>query len=197
MRYLKFVLWGMVAAAAATIAYIYIVDDKISKQSRQVTAVKLGDEFSLVRHDGKSITDKDLLGKPHALFFGFTNCPEVCPTTLHEMSTWLGELGEDANRINVYFMTVDPERDNVEILSDYLTAFDSRITGITGEKADVEKTLKSYKVFFRRVDLDDGDYSMDHSAMIYLLDAKGDFAGSISYGEDGQSAVAKLRKMLN
>ncbi len=197
MRYIKFVLWGMVVAAAATMTYMYIVDDKISKQSRQVTTVKLGDEFSLVRHDGKSITDKDLLGKPHALFFGFTNCPEVCPTTLHEMSTWLGELGEDANRINIYFMTVDPERDNVEILSDYLTAFDSRITGITGEKADVEKTLKSYKVFFRRVDLDDGDYSMDHSAMIYLLDAKGDFTGSISYGEDGQSAVAKLRKMLN
>ncbi|MCP4070352.1 MAG: SCO family protein [Hyphomicrobiales bacterium] len=197
MRYIKFVLWGMVAATAATMAYIYVVDDKISTQSRQVTAVKLGDEFSLVRHDGKSITDKDLLGKPHALFFGFTNCPEVCPTTLHEMSTWLGELGEDANQINIYFMTVDPERDNVETLSDYLTAFDSRITGITGEKADVEKTLKSYKVFFRRVDLDDGDYSMDHSAMIYLLDAKGDFAGSISYGEDGQSAVAKLRKMLN
>ncbi len=197
MRYIWFVLWGMVVAAAATMTYLYIFDGNVSKESSQVSIGKLGGEFSLVRHDGKKITDKDLLGKPHALFFGFTNCPEVCPTTLYEMSTWLGELGEEANRINAYFMTVDPERDNVEILSNYLSVFDSRITGITGEKADVEKTLKSYRVFFRRVDLDDGDYSMDHSAMIYLLDAKGEFTGSISYGADAQTAVAKLRKMLN
>jgi protein SCO1/2 len=192
MRIIRIILWVLVVVAAATMAYLYIFDDKIT----QVSGDRLGGEFSLVRQDGKPVTDKDLLGKPHAIFFGFTNCPEVCPTTLYEMSTWLSEMGEDAEGINVYFMTVDPERDTVEILADYLTSFDARITGITGNKKDLEQTLRSYHVYFKRVELEDGDYSMDHTATIYLLDAKGKFTGSISYGEDGKSAVAKLRKLL-
>jgi protein SCO1/2 len=192
MRIIRIILWVLVVAAAAAMAYLYIFDDKIT----QVSGDKLGGEFSLVRQDGKPVTDKDLLGKPHAMFFGFTNCPEVCPTTLYEMSTWLEELGEDANGINVYFMTVDPERDTAEILADYLTSFDARITGITGNRKELEQTLRSYRVYFKRVELEDGDYSMDHTATIYLLDANGKFTGSISYGEDGKSAVAKLRKLL-
>ena len=91
------------------------------------------------------------------------------------MSTWLSELGKDADGIGVYFMTVDPERDTVEKLAEYLTSFDTRITGITGKKSDVERTLRSYRVYFKRSELEDGDYSMDHTAIIYLLDAKGKF----------------------
>lgn len=196
MRTIRILLWVMVVATAATMAYLYIVDDKITQGSRQVTDDKLGGEFSLVRHDGDPISDKDLLGKPYAIFFGFTNCPEVCPTTLYEMSTWLTELGEDAEKVDIYFMTVDPDRDTVEILANYLSAFDDKITGITGKRPDVEKTLRSYRVFFKRVELEDDDYSMDHTASIYLLDAKGKFTGSISYGENSQSAIAKLRKLL-
>ncbi len=192
MRSIRIILWVLVVVAAAAMAYLYIYDNKAT----QVSGGKLGGEFNLVRQDGKPVTDKDLLGKPHAIFFGFTNCPEVCPTTLYEMSTWLDELGEDANDINVYFITVDPERDTVEMLAEYLTSFDARITGITGNKKDIEQTLRSYRVYFKRVELEDGDYSMDHTATIYLLDAKGEFTGSISYGEDGKSAVAKLRKLL-
>jgi len=192
MGIIRIILWVLVAAAAAAMAYLYFFGNK----STQLSGDKLGGEFNLVRQDGNPISDKDLLGKPHAIFFGFTNCPEVCPTTLYEMSTWLVELGEDAKGINVYFMTVDPERDTAEILGEYLTSFDAQITGITGKKEDIEKALRSYRVYFKRVELDDGDYTMDHTATVYLLDARGKFSGSISYGEDGKSAVAKLRKLL-
>jgi len=193
MRIIRILLWLMVVAAAATMAYLYLVGDK---GNRQASGEKLGGEFNLVRHDGNPITDKDLLGKPHAIFFGFTNCPEVCPTTLYEMSTWLSELGKDADGINVYFMSVDPDRDTKEVLADYLTSFDERIIGITGNRPQVEQTLKSYRVYFKRADLEDEDYNMDHTASVYLLDPKGKFTGSIAYGEDGKSAVAKLRKLL-
>ncbi|MCP4185847.1 MAG: SCO family protein [Hyphomicrobiales bacterium] len=196
MRIIKIVLWILVVVTTGATAYLYIVEDKVTQGSSQVSGDRMGGEFSLVRQDGKPVTDKDLLGKPHAMFFGFTNCPEVCPTTLYEISTWLSELGKDADGIDVYFMTVDPERDTVEVLADYLTSFDARIIGITGKKPDVEQTLRSYRVYFKRVELENGDYNMDHTAIIYLLDAEGKFAGSISYGEDGKSAIAKLRKLM-
>lgn len=181
-------------ALAVTMTYFYTSDGFNSSKN---DTIRLGGEFNLIRHDGKPISDKDLLGKPYAIFFGFTNCPEVCPTSLFEISTWLEELGEEGDRIGVYFMSVDPQRDTTELLSEYLTSFDPRIIGITGDSEEIRKTLRAFKVFSQRVELDDGDYTMDHTASIYLMDAEGKFVRTIAYGEDGVSAIAKMRKMLN
>ncbi|MCF6320964.1 MAG: SCO family protein [Rhizobiaceae bacterium] len=197
MRKLRFFLWGAVFFAAIGSLYLYSMTGTNQQPNTLLSGGKLGDEFTLMRHNGQPISDKDLLGKPHAIFFGFTSCPEVCPSTLYEITTWLDELGEDADRIGVYFITVDPERDTQEILAEYMESFDSRIIGITGDKAKVEQTLRSYKVHFERVELDDGDYTMDHTATIYLLNSEGTFVRSIAYGENSQTAVAKLKLMLN
>lgn len=197
MRIIRYILWGLVAVMVATFTYLQFSGQLNSSNSQNASGEKLGGEFQLVRHDGSAITDKDLLGKPHAVFFGFTNCPEVCPTTLFELTTWLAELGDDGDNLGVYFVTVDPTRDTPEFLSEYLTSFDPRITGITGSKDAVEATLRAFKIYYNRVPLEDGDYTMDHTASIYLINAKGDFVRTIAYGEDSKTAISKLRKMLN
>lgn len=194
MKRIRYILWAMVAVLAVGMTYLLVTDERNIEKPK---LAQLGGAFELTRHDGKSISDKDLLGKPHAIFFGFTSCPEVCPTSLFEISTWLEALGEDADKLGVYFMSVDPQRDTPKVLFEYLTAFDPRIVGITGDKKEMEETLRSYKVFFKRVKLDDGEYTMDHTASIYLMNAQGQFVRSIAYGEDSVPAVAKLRKMLN
>lgn len=196
MRTIRYFLWGLVALTALTMTYLFLTAGSGSQSNQQVAGRILGSEFTLTRHDGNPITNKDLLGKPHAMFFGFTNCPEVCPTALLKMGTWLDELGKDGERIGVYFVTVDPGRDTVTLMSEYLSSFDPRIIGITGKVSKVEEMLRSYKVYFNRVELEDGDYTMDHTATIYLLNSEGRFVRSIAYGENSQTAVAKLRLML-
>lgn len=196
MRKIRYILWALVVIAVGFMAYLLMTIDTNPRPNKLGAGEKLGGEFNLIQHNGKPITDKDLLGKPHIIFFGFTTCPEICPTTLHEISTWLDELGADADKLGVYFITVDPERDTKELLSEYLSFFDSRIIGITGEKNKVEEVLRSFKVYFNRVELEGGDYTMDHTAIVFRLNAKGEFVGSIDYEENSETAVAKLRMML-
>ena len=191
----RYILWGLILVAVTTMTYLYLANDRSSQVRIQNPVVKLGGKFSLIRHDGNAIRNQDMLGKPHAIFFGYTNCPDVCPSTLYEMSTWLELLKDDAERIGTYFITVDPARDTAELLSEYLSSFDARIIGITGDKTALEEALRSYKVYFKRVESEDDDYTMDHTALIYLLNAKGEFSGTISYGEEAQSAVEKLRRL--
>ncbi|MCU0790434.1 MAG: SCO family protein, partial [Nitratireductor sp.] len=158
--------------------------------------VKLGGPFELVRADGTPVTDKDIAGTPHAIFFGFTHCPEVCPTTLYEAAGWLQQLGPDAEKFRFYFITVDPERDTPEALKEYVASFDPRITGITGAPDKIAKVLADYRVYAKRVELEDGDYTMDHTATVYLIRGDGSFAGTISYNENPDIAIEKLRNLI-
>ena len=118
--------------------------------------------------------------KPSAMFFGFTHCPDVCPTTLMEMGGWIEALGADADKLRFVFVTVDPERDTPEVMNDYVTAFSDRIVGVTGEPEEVHAMVKDYKIFSRKVPLEGGDYTMDHTASMILLDANGSFVGTIA-----------------
>jgi len=149
-------------------------------------------------HEGKfkEVTDKDLAGKPYAMFFGFTYCPDVCPTTLWDVSQWLEALGPEADRLNFVYVSVDPERDTPEQMKSYLSAFNPRIIGLTGPRENVDKILAGYRVYAQRVELDSGDYTMDHTATIYLMDAEGRFAGTIAYQEKAENALTKLRKLI-
>src|SRR5690606_7695814 len=127
-------------------------------------------------------------GAPSAVFFGFTHCPEVCPTTLYELSVWLEELGDEAAAVQAYFVTVDPERDTPEVMKDYVSSFSDRITGITGEPEAVAQMLKDFGIYSRRIETSDGDYTMDHTASVILLDRHGAFFGTIAYGEAAENA---------
>ncbi len=197
MKTLRMVLWAMVVIFAGVSGYAWLTignEPKVIGQNEN--AVKIGGPFELVSHKGTPITDKDLTGKSHAIFFGFTNCPDICPTTLLETAGWIKELGGDADNIGFYFFTVDPEHDTPEVLADYVNAFDPRITGVTGNAEEMTKTIKSYRAYAKRVELEDGDYTMDHSAFVMLFTPDGDFKGTISYGESNEIAVEKLRRLI-
>lgn len=156
----------------------------------------IGGPFALERTDGTAFTEANVAGAPYAIFFGFTNCPDVCPTTLFEAKGWLDALGPDADKIKFLFVTVDPERDTPEQLASYMSAFDPRLIGLTGSSDAVAAAIRSYRVYARKVPLDDGGYTMDHSASVLLFDGKGDFAGTIDYQEATDTAVAKLKRLV-
>jgi protein SCO1/2 len=159
------------------------------------TVQAFGDPFVLTDHNGAEITEAALRGHPSAVFFGFTHCPEVCPTTLFEMDSWLKQMGEEAEEIQAFFVSVDPERDTPDILKMYVSNVSDRITGITGEPARIAAMAKSFGIFSKKVPLDGGDYTMDHTASVILLDSDGDFFGTIAYGENRETAVAKLKRL--
>jgi protein SCO1/2 len=156
----------------------------------------IGGAFQLVDHNGKSITDRDLKGHPTLIFFGFTHCPDICPTTLFEVSEIMRELGKDADRVKALFVTVDPERDTPEKLKDYLSSFDPHLTGVTGDMASIAAMGKAYRVYFKKVPLDGGGYTMDHTALVYLMDKEGRFVAPFNMMRRPDEAAADLRRYL-
>lgn len=155
-----------------------------------------GAPFTLVDQKGQPITEAAFRGHPTALFFGFTHCPEVCPTTLYELDGWLKQLGPEGEPIKAYFISVDPERDTTEAMDVYVSNVSDRITGITGEPDNIAAMIKAFGIYARKVQLDGGDYTMDHTASILLLGNDGDFFGTIAYGENADTALAKLKRLV-
>lgn len=156
-----------------------------------------GDAFTLVDQSGQEITEAAFRGEPSVLFFGFTHCPEICPTTLYELDGWLNSLGDEGKNIRAWFVTIDPDRDTPEIMDAYVGNVSQRIRGITGDTDRVEAMARSFGIYFKRVELDDGDYTMDHTASVLLLNSHGDFAGTIAYGENPETAIAKLKRLAS
>jgi protein SCO1 len=154
-----------------------------------------GAPFELTDQNGQIITEKAFQGHPTALFFGFTHCPEVCPTTLFEMDGWFAKMGKDGENIKAYFVSVDPERDTPEILKTYVTNVTSRVTGITGDPEKVAAMVKSFGVFAKKVPTEDGSYTMDHTASVFLLNSAGDFHGTIAWGENPDAALEKMKRL--
>jgi protein SCO1/2 len=142
------------------------------------------------------VTEKNLLGKPTLIFFGFTHCPDVCPTELFEISEVLRAMGKDADRVNAYFVSVDPERDTAAAMKDYLSSFDPHLKGLTGDPAAVAKIISDYRVYAKRVPLKDGDYTMDHTALVYLMDRDGKFVAPFNLKQSPQEAAADLQHYL-
>ena len=156
----------------------------------------IGGSFRLTDQNGKTITDQDLKGRPFLVFFGFTNCPDVCPTALFEMSEILRALGPEADRMNAVFITIDPERDTPAVIKDYLSSFDPHLVGLTGDPAAIAAVAKAYRVYSKKVPLDQGGYTMDHTAIVYLMDKSGRFVSPFSLKRTTDTAAADLRRYL-
>ena len=157
---------------------------------------RIGGPFAMTEMTGRPVTDADLKGKPTALFFGFTRCPAVCPVTLQTLTNVLGRMGADADRMNVVFVTVDPERDTPQSMRDYLGSFDPRIRGFIGTQAQLVSMADAYRVQFRRVPLDGGDYTMDHTAAVMLFDERGRFTGTFTSDDDETAIRGKLEGLV-
>jgi protein SCO1/2 len=156
----------------------------------------IGGPFELTDQNGQTVTQKDLVGRPTLIFFGYTHCPDVCPTTLFEMSEVLRAMGKDADRVNAYFVSVDPERDTPAAMKQYLSSFDPHLRGLTGDEAAVTKVLSEYKVYAKKIPLKDGSYSMDHTALIYLMDRGGHFVSPFNLKRTPEQAAADLKRYL-
>jgi protein SCO1 len=162
--------------------------------AQQVAAI--GGPFKLVDQNGQTMTDAGLKGHPFLVFFGFTHCPDVCPTTLFEVSEILRSLGPDADRTRALFITVDPERDTPAVMKDYLSSFDPHLSGLTGDAAAIAAVAKAYRVYYKKVPLDQGGYTMDHTAIVYLMDKDGRFVAPFSLKRTTDAAAADLRRYL-
>jgi len=154
----------------------------------------IGGPFQLLDQDAKPVSEQDFKGKPLLVFFGFVHCPDICPTTLFEMSEVLRKLGPDAGHVNALFITVDPERDTPAVLKDYLSSFEPQIRGLTGDPAAIAAVEKTYRVYARKVPLDGGDYTMDHSAVMYLMNKEGKFVAPFNLKRPPEAAAADLRR---
>lgn len=185
--------WIMVGIVVVMVAGVgWLTFDFYQKRN---AGEPFGEPFTLVDQRGAPITEAAFRGQPSALFFGFTHCPEVCPTTLFELDGWLKTLGPEGKDIKAYFISIDPERDTPEVMDTYVSNVSDRITGITGEPAKVEAMAKAFGIYFRKVETEDGDYTMDHTASVILLNRRGEFAGTIAYEENPDTAIAKLKRL--
>lgn len=164
--------------------------------NRSQGASVIGGPFQLVDQDGKRVTEQDLKGKPTLIFFGYTHCPDVCPTTLFDVSEVMRALGPDAARTGAYFITVDPERDTPTAMKDYLSSFDPHLRALTGDRAAIDAAEKAYRVYAKKVPTESGDYSMDHTALVYLMDKQGRFVAPFSLKRKPEESAAELRRYM-
>lgn len=153
-------------------------------------------DFRLTDHEGNEVGPDTLIGRPTMVFFGFTYCPDVCPTTLSDISGWLDEMGEDAGRLNVIFITVDPERDTVEAMAEYVGYFHPSIRGWTGQEEQIARAADGFRATYKKVQTEGGGYTMNHTASVFLFDAEGQFVTMIDYHEPREFAVPKIRRAL-
>lgn len=198
LKIIRNIAWAGVLVAMIAFGISYWKANQPQQGNAPLKVSQLvGGSFVLTDSKGQTITEKDFLGRPFLVFFGFTHCPDVCPTTLFEASTWLKSLGSDADRLQVLFVSVDPGRDTPELLNTYLQAFDPRIKAATGTKSQIDAIVQSYKATYRIVPAGTGNYTVDHTALMFMMDSKGRFFGTIDYHEKTEIALEKLRRLLS
>ncbi|WP_082505411.1 SCO family protein [Aureimonas sp. Leaf324] len=196
LRTVRLWLWGAVAAAAGILVGVAWSLPPTEQRSAVISSPDIGGEFALIDEDGKPRRWSDFRGKPVAVFFGFTNCPDICPTTLGELSVLLADLGPRSDDLQVVLVSGDPERDTPEVLNAYLQSFDPRIVGLTGPVAEVDRAFAAFKAYRKKGPTQGGDYTIDHSAGVYLYDRDGGFAGTLDMHEDMKVRAAKVIRLI-
>ncbi|HLY44292.1 MAG TPA: SCO family protein [Stellaceae bacterium] len=190
------VLAGVLVVASGTLLGIAL--HQSPKGSGGFLGGAIGGPFQLVDQNGKPFTDADLKGKWHLVFFGYTHCPDICPTTLNELSLAFDKLTtEQRANVGVVFISVDPERDTPKILKSYLESFGAPVVGLTGSAAEVKQAAQDYRVYYAKHPLPGGDYEMDHSALIYVMDPQGRFNSTLTLDSTAEQMAARLRKLVS
>lgn len=192
----KWIIWLAVLLVGALIAVAVMNHGKGGGAADGDYARGFGGPFTLTAPDGATVTEKTLAGKPYAIFFGFTRCPDVCPTSLARMARLRKQLGPQAMKFNIVFVSVDPGHDKPIDLGNYVALFGTPIIGLTGTDAQLEQIKKGYGVYSAKVPQPGGDYTIDHTAAIYLMTAKGEFSGTIDTQESDATALEKLRRLI-
>ena len=196
-RVLTFGAAGIGAIGLTLFVGWWQVDGPGAAQSVRLRPLALsGMNFRMVDHEGTPVTPQSLVGRATMVFFGFTYCPDVCPTTLSDISLWLDDLGNDADELNVVFITVDSERDTVDAMADYVSYFHPAIRGWVGVSDQIAQAADDFRANYEKVPLEDGDYTMNHTASVFLFNPTGEFVSTIDYHEQREFAVPKIRRAL-
>jgi protein SCO1 len=196
MRQVRITLWVAVAIALLAAGYLLTRQPREPANTLQTTdLVKFGGPFTLVDSKGQPFSNAKLNDKAYAIFFGFTHCPDVCPTTLARLVKLRQQLGPGERPFEILFVTVDPERDGPAEVGKYAELFNSPIVGLTGSPAQIDRVKKQFGIFSQKVEQPGGDYSVNHTSTVLLFDRTGDFAGTISPEEQDSAALAKLQRI--
>ena len=193
---MKNLLAAIVCALAACFAGCGERAQTARFQLTDVTGANFGKELNLTDHDGRPRTLADFRGKVVTVFFGFTHCPDVCPVTLAEMAQVVRDLGPDGNRVQVLFVTVDPERDTQQVLKQYVPSFNPAFLGLYGDADATARVAKEFKIYYRKQPAKDGHYSVDHSAGTYILDPEGRLRLFAQYGAGAPALLHDIRILL-
>lgn len=179
---------ALIGIVGATVAFL-------PRGERPPAMSVVGGPFRLESSKGGTLDSRDLKGKPFLVFFGFTQCPNVCPTTLADLGTLLDAFGAQGGEIQAYYITLDPERDTAAVMRDYMPSFSERITGLTGTREAIDAVVREYRAFVKRVPLPGGDYTLEHTLMVYMMDRDGGFAGPLDLNAGHPLALKQLQKL--
>lgn len=168
----------------------------LAPKTQEAGTSSVGGPFTLTNQDGQRVTERDYAGRTHLVFFGFTHCPDVCPTTLQQIGDVLQALGPKGRDTRALFIAVDPERDTPDALKTYLASFDPRIVGLTGTPEEVAGAVKAYRAYVRKVPTKEGDYTMEHTALVYVMNGQNRFLNALNLARPSAEAAAELAKML-
>jgi protein SCO1/2 len=198
MRGVRIILWVLVAFALLAFAFLMLRPaPRPVVQSEPLELSSIGGPFTLTGSDGKPFASSSLAGKPYAIFFGFTHCPDVCPTTLARMVRHREQLAAGDRPFEILFVTVDPQRDGPAEVGKYAELFDSPVTGLTGSPAQIEQVKKQFGIFSQQVPDGSGGYSVDHTSTVLLFDRQGKFTATIAPEEQDIAALAKLKRITD
>ncbi|WLS01174.1 SCO family protein [Shinella sumterensis] len=196
LRIVRRVTWATITILAVVLAVLTWTlqsdKDRLSQQS-----FPLNGPFSMETHTGETFNSTSLAGTAYLAFFGFTHCPDICPTTLFELTDMMKELGPAADNLKVLLISVDPERDSQELLSQYMTAFDPRFVALRGTRQQTDDVVKSFAAFAKKVPLDGGQYTMEHTAGVYVIDADGRFVRLLRMEEPREERMRLLKDVTS
>lgn len=192
----RLLLTGIACAGILVLAAGALLGYALHETGRGALSSFIGGKFSLVDQNGKPFTDADLKGKWHLVFFGYTHCPDVCPTALNDLSLALDQLGAKEKNVGIVFISVDPERDTPAVLKSYVESFGAPIEGLTGTAAEVAQAAKDYRVYYAKHPRADGGYDMDHSALIYIMDPQGRFTATFTPDDTSDTMAVRLKKLV-
>lgn len=191
----RIILWALVAIAGAAFVYLQFRPRPLPEPQTNY-ASSVGGPFTLTAADGSRVTEQTLKGRPFALFFGFTRCPDVCPTTLARLAKLRGQMGAEGEKMQIVFVSVDPESDTPADIGQYTAMFGAPIVGLTGTPEEIAKIASAYRIYYAKVPQDGGNYTVDHSATVFLMDKDGRLQSTLDMKEDDDAALAKLRGLV-
>lgn len=175
---------------------VYAATQLVPQPGQQQATSNVGGPFQMTDQTGAPVTEASFKGQPFAVFFGFTHCPDICPTKLFELSEVLNALGPDAEKVSVLFVSVDPERDTPDVLARYISSFNTRIRALTGSTEQIDAMVKAYRGYYRKVPTEGGDYTMDHTAIVYLMDRDGKFVAPLNLDRTPEEVAIEFRRQL-